>query len=243
MTLLRVMMARSGYWVAAGILLAVLLTWSALADAQVRLTPAQVRAAFPSVILANLNTPQAAVRLANLTPYEAWRLRTLFAQENGGDGAPLLGVVMRHTNAVTLARFLARPAVLPVRRATGPTPDFTIEEIYLEFRTGAQGLSVLSSMEATLEYVATRLSVGFGAGYTLGTLVADALEAYSPETLDAIGGTIDAGRAMVTGSPAQDVPVVIQVDPFQALQGMGSGGSGRFQSGGAMDEDEEADPK
>jgi len=240
--MIRAMMSRYGIWFA--ILIAVACTYSALADAQTRVTPAQVRASFPAVILANLSAPDAAARIARLSPYEAYRLRTLFAQENKGDGAPLLGLVMRHTNAVGLARFLARPAVMPVRRATGPTPDFSIEEIYLEYRTGSGAMSVLSSIEATIEFVAARLSWAFGAGYTAGTLVADALECYSPETLDAIGGTIDAGRSMVTGSPAQDVPGVIQVDPFQALQGMGSGGgSGKFQSGGAMDEDEEADPK
>lgn len=233
--------------VIAGILAVASVYWS-LSDAAVpRLTPQQIDNAFPQVILANLSGPDARIRWARLTPYEKYRLKALFAYRNDGNAGPLLGAAMRALPAPEFALLVSARAsdapvgkVAPVMRGLNlPNLDFTLEEIYLEFRTGAGNLTILTSMTYTAQYAAVNLSLAYQAGSTVGSLVAQALENYSPETLDAIGGTIDAGISNVLGSPAQDVPMVIQVDPFQALAGMG-GGSGKYKNG-AMDEDGEED--
>jgi hypothetical protein len=72
-----------------------------------------------------------------------------------------------------------------------PTPDMTLNEIYLEFRTApGQALSIVSSIEETLTYVAIRSTSSFGAGYTVGSGASYLLENYAPDTNANIGGTV-----------------------------------------------------
>lgn len=89
-----------------------------------------------------------------------------------------------------------RPSTGAVRRASSPlgpvvSVDMTIRNIYLEFRTAPIGsLSIAGSLYETTAYAIPRLSTAFGAGYALGTVLAHAIQYFSPSLWDSIGENI-----------------------------------------------------
>jgi len=74
-----------------------------------------------------------------------------------------------------------------------PTPDMSLQDIYLEFRTAPIGsMSAASSMSETLIYAGSRIAPAAGAGWEVGTLIHNLIETYDPDLDDVIGGTIQA---------------------------------------------------
>lgn len=72
-----------------------------------------------------------------------------------------------------------------------PTIDFTLREIYLDYRTAPIGsLSARAALTETAIYAAGRLVPAYATGTVIGTGINSLLITYSPETVDAIGGTL-----------------------------------------------------
>ena len=72
-----------------------------------------------------------------------------------------------------------------------PTPDMTLSEIYLDFRTAPVGsMSVSSALFETATYAGTELVTAWTAGYTIGTAVNNVITTYDPSLENTIGGTI-----------------------------------------------------
>ena len=98
--------------------------------------------------------------------------------------------------------------------------DYTIQEIYLSFRTAPVGaLTPAASAFETATFVGSRLSTAFGAGYAVGSGIAWAWSTYFPEswdrssnvlgtTVDKIGDYIDTVRRVVVEIGNAPTPVL-----------------------------------
>lgn len=68
---------------------------------------------------------------------------------------------------------------------------YTVEEIYLSFRTAPIGaLGVVGSMYETALVLGATLPVAYGIGYGVGNMIAPLIQTHRPGLWDAIGGTI-----------------------------------------------------
>lgn len=82
--------------------------------------------------------------------------------------------------------------------------DYTLKEIYLNYRTAPIGsMSVSAAMYETAMYAGVRLTGAFGAGYTLGSFVQSTWASYSPQSWmqfsDFLGSNVDAFVGNVQG--------------------------------------------
>lgn len=95
-------------------------------------------------------------------------------------------------NVPAMASALSSMAVFSgPRTMASPTPDMTLRDIYLEFRTAPIGsLTPASALEETAIYAGSRLVWAWGVGYAFGTGVHYLIENYDPSLDDVIGGTI-----------------------------------------------------
>lgn len=188
-------------------------------------TPAEIHARFAHIIERNFESGDTDGVLSRLTDGELHALARDYGRETRGDTSHLLKVLARRASARNLGRVSAHFGLTNTYRAIGsdapsdvaaafyaghfskmqaaPDVDMTLEEIYLEFRTAPGGsLSLLGALEEAATYIATKVSVGFGAGYAVGTAASYLLETFAPDTNVAIGGTIDAALTNLQAAAA-----------------------------------------
>jgi len=107
-----------------------------------------------------------------------------------------------------------------------PTPDMSLYEIYLEYRTSPVGsLSVGSSLVETSTYAGNQLIWAAGVGYTVGTGINMLLDDYFPDTAislgNLIGGFVD---SLTNPSNTSSTNGQIESDINGAIQSTGIGG-------------------
>lgn len=128
--------------------------------------------------------PNTAARLSQHFPAEQVYAEAIKISPTAGDS--LLRELDKFKPHMPEARILANENPL----------DYTLKEIYLNFRTAPKGsFSVPAAMYETATYAGTRLVSSFVAGYSLGTMIQQTWETYSPDTWgrfsDFLGSRID----------------------------------------------------
>lgn len=178
-------------------------------------SPADVNANFVSIINSHMSSDFVVGIIVRMTPYELYQLRQTYIQA-GGSAAVLDNLVQvnsihpnlfnKYLNATAANYNDLVPAQVPVNglmpivkqtvpmhvRAPSPTVDFTLQEIYLEYRTAPLGsLSVQGALYETAVFVGARLVPAYYVGSAIGTGIHYLIETYAPQLDDDIGGTID----------------------------------------------------
>jgi hypothetical protein len=194
-------------------------------------SPAQVDAAFVSNINANFGAnPSLYVNsvLAQLTPLEVYQLQSRYHAHGARVldnwiatfGSPTtqalwVGAASNGTvQSVTAARMVVQHA------GADPNLDYTLEELYLDFRTASGGMSVSAALGETLMFIGMRLSTFGSAGFAVGTGVSWVLEEWAPDANVAIGGTIAgmitqlgaASTAAQSGQISQALMALLDID-------------------------------
>ncbi|MDT9000392.1 hypothetical protein RQP53_14045 [Paucibacter sp. APW11] len=93
----------------------------------------------------------------------------------------------------------SRPAnrgLIALGSTPAPNIDFTIKQIYLDYRTAPVGsLSVRAALYETASFVGSRLTTSFAAGYAVGTAINNLWSTYAPESYNAfsdkLGQSVD----------------------------------------------------
>jgi hypothetical protein len=97
-----------------------------------------------------------------------------------------------------------------------PTPDMTIYEIYLEFRTAPVGnLSVYSAIEETAVYVGARVSLWFGVGYASGNVVNAFLETVFPSFSYAFTKDVASGATALQQAVFNPAATILSIGKVQ----------------------------
>lgn len=133
---------------------------------------------------------------AQLEPAQLGRLSQHFGFE---DVYAAVNRVAPHKAGPALASMhTSSPSPLSGRagKLADPLLDYTLNEIYLNFRTAPIGsLGVSASLYETAVFAGTRLSLSFSVGYTLGTGMQQGFEYLFPEAWgsfsDSFGSTVD----------------------------------------------------
>jgi hypothetical protein len=184
-------------------------------------TVAEVNAKFVGVITANLEKSTSTKVLASMSANELQDLAYGWARNSGGNTLALSALIQksaptqsaRFALAITNARaaYTGTNPTLTARmrliepEVSAPTPpyptlDMTLEEIYLEFRTAGEGLSVLASLWETATFAGTNLFGAFTAGYTVGLGIDWLVQTYDPLLWDDIGN-LEGSLVNALGSP------------------------------------------
>lgn len=208
-------------------------------------TKALVHTQFPKVMLWNFQTttnPNAAAM--RLSPVEAARFSKLYYEE-GGDVTALMKVFAQRLNATALYRmktafdpvlldqavaayataatqaaYFAKGTAIPLHLSASPLLDYTLYEIYLEFRTGEMALSPASALAYTARTAAPWLSGAWAVGYATGTGIYYLTDYLAPSATqwlgEEIGGTWDsvfgnASATNVTGSGSVDENGIVTI--------------------------------
>jgi hypothetical protein len=199
-------------------------------------TPADIHARFSGVIWSQLNTPEAAQRLARLSDFEMEKLAALYI--NAAQGSPPLQGIIRKYAPEDLPRYehavaavLAQRVVMhrPRQKAAAPTVWMSFDELYMEFRLA--GDTVMQALYETGRFAGGELTWAASAGYTVGSIVSYGLQTYCTPCDNAIG----AGVSQVVNYKAPP-----DLAPSGTQQGYGdpTGGFGQAGSGFGMPSDE-----
>lgn len=187
---------------------------------QLGLTSAQIQQKFPSIIEQNLSATRVQWVLTQMTNQELSDLGMAYVRATAGATGKLDAVVIAHASPLTKIRWGQAKAgsLLGGNSGTGGSGaggkqcpgclvrgfvsvqglpavnvDMTFNEIYLEFRTATEGaLSRSGAMFETLNFIASRTTIAYAAGYGVGTIATKIMERYCPDIMVTIGGTIDA---------------------------------------------------
>jgi hypothetical protein len=105
---------------------------------------------------------------------------------------PTVALAFMRSPRPAVASSIAMPASLnTVVAAGGVNPDFTLYETYLNYRTMPTGaMSVGAALAETSIYAGMYLAAAWGAGYTVGTVVNNFINAYFPSVGDQIGSSV-----------------------------------------------------
>jgi hypothetical protein len=149
--------------------------------------------------VASLNSGRLAKLLPTLVPKINPRTAARLARHFGTEQVYAEALKISPTAGGILLREVDgfKPFVPDARILVNENPlDYTIREIYLNFRTAPKGsFSVPAAMYETATYAGTRLIASFGAGYALGTAVQRTWEYVSPDSWgrfsDFLGSRVD----------------------------------------------------
>lgn len=194
-------------------------------------SPAQVDAAFVSNINANFGAnPSVYVNtiLAKLSPLELYQLESRYHAHRAQMldtwiatyGTPITRSLWAEAATNTSVQSSTTTRMAIQHAGADPSLDYTLEELYLDFRTASGGMSVSAAMGETFLFLGFRLSLFGSAGYTVGTGVSWALEEWAPDANVAIGGTIAnmitqmgaAGTAAQSGQIAAALMALLDID-------------------------------
>lgn len=168
-------------------------------------TPAYVRATFPNNVLTQMSDPTQRLKIGRrLSPYEMNRIRVLYAQAVGNTVALdaliyQLPIYYRNqwfaatANSPAAINYSGQRIVPRMKIIGGPSYllDYTVEMIYLDFRTMPYGsLSPAAAAWETTSVISLNTLAAWGVGWTLGTMINNLIQTYAPDLEDAIGGTI-----------------------------------------------------
>jgi hypothetical protein len=103
-----------------------------------------------------------------------------------------LDLAVMHPAPVIGAMTVAAVKSVPDSKLAGQFFNYTVEEIYLSFRTAPIGaMGVAGALWETGMVLGQTAGAAFGFGYAVGSGLAGAIQTKAPDLWDAIGGTID----------------------------------------------------
>jgi hypothetical protein len=151
---------------------------------------AQIDANFQTVVYNNLATSSNPTQVvANLKDVEVSELLMLY-QLRTGSTAAIEGIVAQRAPT----QYSRLESIKWTPRPVPPTPSiyYTLEEIYLDFRTAPIGaMNVTEALVETSVYAAAHLGIAYTVGDWLGQGIGFLWQKYAPESWNTFGGTID----------------------------------------------------